>query len=92
MNHILDVTCRSQAYSEIFRDTIFMIILHPEMHRDTVFTIIVYPDMYDDTVFIGGVFPCLLCGCTRASLCLLSVLELQTNTLFPEVFSRDSLS
>ena len=69
-----------------------MISLHPEMYRDRVFTIIVYPDMYYDTVFIGGVIPCLLCGCTRASLCLLSVLELQTNTLFPDVFSRDSLS
>ena len=44
------------------------------MYRDTTFKIVVYPDMYHDTVFIGGVFSCLLCGCTRASLCLLSVL------------------
>ena len=69
-----------------------MIILHPEMYRDTVCTIVVYPDMYHDTVFIGGVFPCLLCGCTRASLCLFSVLVLQTDTLFPKVCSRGSLS
>ena len=46
---------------------------------------IVYPEMYRDTVFTSGVFPCLLCVCTRASLCLLSVLVLQTNMLFPEV-------
>ena len=69
-----------------------MIIVHPEMYRDTVFTIIVYPVVYHDTVFIGDIYPCLLCGCTRASLCLLSVLVLQTNTLFAEVFSRDSLA
>ena len=55
MIHILDVSVRSVAY--------------PELYRDTIFTIIVYPDVYHDTVFLGGVFPCLLCGCTRASLC-----------------------
>ena len=39
------------------RDTMFMILVHPEMYRDTVFIISVYPDMYHDTVFVGGVFP-----------------------------------
>ena len=76
----------------MYRDTVFTIIAYPELYHDTIFTIVVYPDMYHDTVFIGGVFPWLLCGCTRASLCLLFVLVLQTNTLFPEVVSRDSLS
>ena len=58
----------------------------------TVFMIIHYLDMYHDTVFIGGVFPC-CSAVARALLCVsCRVFVLQTNTLFPEVSSRDSLS
>ena len=47
---------------------------YPEMYRDTVFTIVIYPDMYHDTVsfVVSSRFSCALCfcGCTRASLVL----------------------
>ena len=56
----------------MYRDTIFMIIVHPEKYRDTVFTIIVCLDLYHDTVFIGGVVPC-CSAVARALLCVSSL-------------------
>ena len=70
----------------MYRDTKFMIIKRPEMYRDTIFKINVNPDMYHDTVFIGGVFPCLHCGCMRASLCLLFVLGAPDKHVVPRSF------
>ena len=80
MIHTLEVSCRSVTY--------------PEMYRDTVFTIVVYLGTYHDTVLNGGVFPCscvlCFCGCTRVSLCLFWSFE--HTCLSPDVSSQGSLS
>ena len=52
MIHILDVSCRSVAYPERYRDTVFTTIVYPELYRDTVFAMIVFLDMYHDTASI----------------------------------------
>ena len=52
MIHILDVSCRSVAYPERYRDTVFTTIVYPELFRDTVFAMIVFLDMYHDTASI----------------------------------------
>ena len=44
-NHILDVSCRSPAYPEMYRDTMFAISVCPELYWDAIFTIIVHSNM-----------------------------------------------
>ena len=59
MIQTLEVSCRSQTY--------------PELYRDTVFTIDIYPDMYHDTVSLvvsSRVPSFCVSAVARASLCL----------------------